>query len=226
MRNFAVIPAAGTGMRMNSKVPKQYLTISNKPILAITLDKIAKINNLQEIVVAINPKDNYFFDLPKPKNVKITAVAGGANRADSVENCLNYLKNIAHADDWIIVHDAARPLVKLKCIHNLLNSIKDSETGGILVAKVNDTIKQQTDNATKTIDRSNIFRALTPQIFRFSLLCRALKSAKNHQVTDEAQAIELLNLDYKLLVGDSSNIKITTKEDLKYAQFLLQEDVI
>ena len=71
-----------------------------------------------------------------------------------------------------------------------------------------------------------IFRALTPQIFRFSLLCRALKSAKNHQVTDEAQAIELLNLDYKLLVGDSSNIKITTKEDLKYAQFLLQEDVI
>ena len=92
MRNFAVIPAAGTGMRMNSKVPKQYLTIANKPILAITLEKIAQINNLQEIVVAINPNDNYFGNLPKPKNVKITTVEGGANRADSVENCLNYLK--------------------------------------------------------------------------------------------------------------------------------------
>ena len=201
MRNFAVVPAAGTGMRMNSKVPKQYLPISNKPILAITLEKIAQINNLQEIVVAINCNDNYFCNLPKPKNVKITAVEGGANRADSVENCLNYLKNKAHEDDWIIVHDAARPLVKLECIHKLQDFIKDSETGGILVAKVNDTLKQLTNHATKTIDRTNIFRALTPQIFRFSLLCSALKSANNHKITDEAQAIELLNLDYKLLIN-------------------------
>jgi len=223
MRCFIVVPAAGIGTRMQSLIPKQYLKIGSVGVLEATLIKLSYLK--MPIVVALSAKDMLFSKINLPDGASITTVVGGKNRRDSVLNALTSLKNIAKKDDWILVHDAARPLVKLKDLDLLVETLKNDDVGGVLAAPIIDTIKQSDnkDNVVATLDRSYLWKALTPQMFRFGMLLEAL--SKYSLATDEAQAIEKLGFVPKLVASSASNIKITSPEDLAYAEWAWSNNI-
>ena len=224
---WVVIPAAGVGKRMESDTPKQYLKLNNKTVIEHTLSVFDKHDSISEIVVSISEGDEYWatldFDLSKPLHI----AAGGKERCDSVLNGLKYLENKAAADDWILVHDAARPCLRHEDVSLLIDTLKENDVGGILAVPVRDTMKRSLDNNTikETVDRKNLWHALTPQMFRFSMLKNALESAlsNNDVITDEASAIELAGYSPLLVEGHADNIKITRPEDLVLASFFLQK---
>lgn len=224
---WVVIPAAGVGKRMESDSPKQYLKLNSKTIIEHTLSVFDKHNAISEIVVSISQGDEYWpaldFDLSKPVHV----ANGGKERCDSVLNGLKFLENKAADDDWVLVHDAARPCLRQEDITLLIDSLKEHDVGGILAVPVRDTMKRSFDNNTikETVDRENLWHALTPQMFRFSLLKNALESALNNNdiITDEASAVELSGYQPLLVEGHADNIKITRPEDLVLASFFLQK---
>ncbi len=230
MSVWAIVPAAGLGSRIGGDTPKQYLKLDGVAVLQRTIAQLSRVKNIDTCVVALNAQDDYFAKLIMPKDMPIFTVTGGANRTDSVFNALDFLKNHQDLkdDDWILVHDAARPLVKPSEIENLLKTIEDSKIGGILATPATDTIKiAEGDNLIrKTINRDKVWLALTPQVFRFKVLNEALSKAKKggFEVTDEAQAVEMLHYKPMLIRGSATNIKITYPEDLAYASFLLQQD--
>ncbi len=224
---WVIIPAAGVGMRMQSDSPKQYLKLNNKTIIEHTLAVFNEHHSISEIVVSISETDEYWrslnLDLSKPLHV----VNGGKERCDSVLNGLECLENKASDDDWVLVHDAARPCLRQEDITLLIETLKEHETGGILAVPVKDTMKRSDDrNSIKeTVERDNLWHALTPQMFRFKLLKNALKTAldNNKMVTDESSAIELAGYHPMLVEGHADNIKITRPEDLALAAFFLKE---
>jgi len=224
MSIWAIVPAAGVGSRIGGTTPKQYLKLAGLPIIQRTIHKLSQVGKINSCIVALNADDRDFVNLELPESMQIKTITGGNERVDSVFNCLEYLHTTgAKADDWVLVHDAGRPLVKLQDIENLLTKILDSDIGGILAVPASDTVKIHEDNTIKTIDRKKIWLALTPQVFRFGLLYDALKNAKRKSltITDEAQAIELMGLSPILVAGSKTNIKITYPEDLTYAKWLL-----
>ena len=155
----------------------------------------------------------------------LASAKGGKERFNSVLNALNSLAKIAKPNDWILVHDSVRPCVKKIDIEMLINEVSNHQTGGILATGVVDTIKQVTiDGKVSTIDRSKLFKAQTPQMFRYGVLKDALENAVklNHNITDESEAIENLGYSIKIVVGSSSNIKITQIDDLEQANHYLQ----
>ncbi len=215
-----VVPAAGVGSRMNSSIPKQYLSINKKAILEHTLDKLSQFSKQFPIVVVVSENDPYFNELNLSQSV--TRVAGGKERADSVLNGIEYLLE-NDICDWVLVHDAARPLVTESDIQNLIDTCFTNNLGGILASKVKDTIKQGHSTIETTVPRESLWHALTPQLFPIEMLHRALKNALKKQltITDEASAVELQGESVLLVEGRSDNIKITTPEDLRLAQALL-----
>ena len=155
----------------------------------------------------------------------LASAKGGRERFNSVLNALNSLAKIAKPNDWILVHDSVRPCVKKIDIEMLINEVSNHQTGGILATGVVDTIKQVAINGkVSTIDRSKLFKAQTPQMFRYGVLKDALENAVklNHNITDESEAIENLGYSIKIVVGSSSNIKITQIDDLEQANHYLQ----
>ena len=155
----------------------------------------------------------------------LASAKGGRERFHSVLNALNSLAKIAKPNDWILVHDSVRPCVKKIDIEMLINEVSNHQTGGILATGVVDTIKQVAiDGKVSTIDRSKLFKAQTPQMFRYGVLKDALENAVklNHNITDESEAIENLGYSIKIVVGSSSNIKITQIDDLEQANHYLQ----
>lgn len=222
---WAVVPAAGAGRRMGSEIPKQYLTIAGRSVLEITLHKLARLS-LAGICVALAADDDRFAtEVTPPENTHV--LLGGAERADSVLNALNWLMTRGCADDWALVHDAARPCVRVENIQALIAQALPSRRGGLLAVPVADTLKRQSGDAVATVDRSNLWHAHTPQLFPVGLLHQALHRAKAHglAVTDEASAVEMLGF-HPLLVTDSrDNIKITRPEDLALAAFILDRQV-
>jgi 2-C-methyl-D-erythritol 4-phosphate cytidylyltransferase len=222
---FLIIPAAGIGMRMKSKIPKQYLILENKlSILDQTLQTLLSIKKIKSCIVAINKNDNQFIKSKFYNHHKLSTVIGGKQRFYSVINALNSLKSIANNKDWILVHDAVRPCIKTSEVNKLITQLKNHKTGGILATIATDTIKQKNKNTIKTINRDNIWYAQTPQMYRFDILLKALENAvaKNLKITDESQAIETLGLETELVSASKNNIKITNKEDLKLANFYLK----
>ena len=225
---WVVIPAAGVGKRMASDTPKQYLKLNNKTIIEHTLAVFDKHDSVSEIVVSISEGDEYWaalnFNLSKPLHV----AAGGKERCDSVLNGLKYLENKAADNDWVLVHDAARPCLRHDDVTLLIDSLKEHDVGGILAVPVRDTMKRSLyDNNTikETVEREDLWHALTPQMFRFSMLKNALESAlsNNDVITDEASALELAGYSPLLIEGHADNIKITRPEDLVLASFFLQQ---
>jgi 2-C-methyl-D-erythritol 4-phosphate cytidylyltransferase len=214
----AIIPAAGIGLRMKKNIPKQYIKIYNKTILEWSLQNIIQNTDIKKIIVAINKNDTYFEKLNIIKNDKIKTCYGGMTRSQSVSNALNLESN----SEYILVHDAVRPLLTLQDLKSLIRAAKESKTGAILAKPVTDTIKKvkNNNNIIKTIKRDNLWHALTPQMFPTILLKKALKTAQlqKKQLTDEASAIENLNLYVKCVEGQTDNIKITTMEDLEYVK--------
>ena len=222
---WAVVPAAGVGKRMNADRPKQYLELAGKTVIEHTLLRLLSAEVFTAVAVAISEEDPYWPDLDVSAHKKIITAAGGKERADSVLSALKAIRTVASDDDWVLVHDAARPCITTIDIHHLIDSLKTDEIGGILALSSHDTLKSvQADNIiVGTLDRSHIWRALTPQMFRYGLLKNALEVAEgNAAITDEASALELQGMQPKIVEGRPDNIKITRPEDLALAQFYME----
>ncbi len=224
-RFWAVVPAAGVGSRMAASCPKQYLQLAGKKVIEQTLSTLLSEERLETVVVAISADDGYWKSVEKKLPSRVQTAEGGKERADSVLSGLRLLSEQADDDDWVLVHDAARPCVSRNEICRLIDQLQDDSVGGILALPLHDTLKQAGNGLIeKTIDRQKIWRALTPQLFRFGLLKKALESAleTGAAVTDEASAIELFGYNPKLVEGEPENIKITRPADLSLAAFYLE----
>jgi len=218
---WAVVPAAGVGKRMQADKPKQYLPLAGKTVIEQTLTRLLQANVFSAIAVAISKEDPYWPELASSRHKKIITANGGQERADSVLSALQSLNQQAAETDWVLVHDAARPCLTVADIHLLINTLKDERVGGILALSSHDTLKKvDQQQIIETIDRTTIWRALTPQMFRYGLLKQALEKTKgNPVVTDEASAIEIQGLQARIVEGRADNIKITRPEDLALAEF-------
>jgi len=224
-RYWAVVPAAGIGTRMGADRPKQYLSLLGRTVLEHTLHKLLAVSAIEGIVVCVGKNDLYWPQLGLP--ARIFHVTGGAERSDSVRNGLAYLQSIGGKDDdWVLVHDAARPCVRPADIEHLIQVVKHHPVGGLLATPVRDTLKKADSqkNVVATVQRTHLWHALTPQMFRISTLHQALTHILTHRisVTDDAQAVECLGHAPLLVEGHSDNIKITHPQDLAQATRYLQ----
>ncbi|WP_353570757.1 2-C-methyl-D-erythritol 4-phosphate cytidylyltransferase [Candidatus Albibeggiatoa sp. nov. BB20] len=227
MNNYwAVVPAAGVGKRMGSDCPKQYLSLQAKPIIQHTLERLAA-TQVKGIVIALSATDPYWDELQLDLPVPLIRVEGGAERFHSVLNGLRHLQQHAQPDDWVLVHDAARPCVRVEDIQHLMHSLAEHPVGGLLALPVRDTMKRSDhDNViTETVSREQLWHALTPQMFRLQALTEALEAvlAQQKMVTDDAQAIELMGQQPVLIAGHADNIKVTHPQDLQLAALFLTQ---
>ncbi len=222
---WAVVPAAGVGKRMQADRPKQYLPLAGKTVLEQTLTRLFQADVFSAISVAISKEDPYWPELSCSTDEKIIIAPGGKERADSVLSALKSLREQASDDDWVLVHDAARPCLTCSDIHLLINTLKMDSVGGILALSSHDTLKKvEGVKIMQTIDRSLIWKALTPQMFRYGMLKQALEQAiGNPTITNEASALEMQGLHPKIVEGRPDNIKITRPEDLALAQFYMEQ---
>ncbi|MDC9728108.1 MAG: 2-C-methyl-D-erythritol 4-phosphate cytidylyltransferase [Methyloprofundus sp.] len=224
---WGIVPAAGVGKRMQADRPKQYLELNQRTVIEQTLTRLLQVEKLTGVVVAISKEDPYWPNLEVSKNPRIHTAPGGKERADSVLSALKSITNLADENDWVLVHDAARPCITADDVENLINQLKDHAVGGILGLASHDTLKSVNDELAivDTVDRSTIWRALTPQMFRYGELKQALEEAadKGWVVTDDASALELQGKQPKMIAGRSDNLKITRPEDLALAQFYLEQ---
>ena len=218
-----IIPAAGSGSRMNTEIPKQYMQLLGKPLITHTLAVFMTCPRISSIVVVLSPDDVSRPDelLATPKiQVKY---CGGVTRAASVLNGLQAMQESVDADDWILVHDAARPCLSAALLDRLLDTLENDAVGGLLAIPMADTLKRADANqrVAQTESRDNLWLAQTPQMFRSDLLKRALQAA-NAAPTDEAQAVEALGFKPRLVPGEAANLKVTYPQDLLLAQAILQ----
>ena len=227
---WVIMPAAGAGLRMGQNTPKQYLKLLGKTVLEYSVDFFCNYQEIKGVVVVLSDGDPYWPETGLANHKKINVTQGGVERCHSVQNGLHYLRTIANPDDWVLVHDAARPCIQKSDIDKLITSLKDNPIGGILAFPVKDTMKRgdQHGNVIDTVNRQGLWHALTPQMFRFSLLDSAIDNAlsQNIIVTDEAQAIELYGKQPILVEGSVKNIKITNPGDLKIAELYISEQEI
>lgn len=223
VKYWVVIPAAGSGSRMQRDIPKQYLEVLGKTIIEHTLEVFIESRHVQNVMICLPESDQIFKHLAVAKSPKVDVAKGGTSRAQSVFNGLLALD--AADDDWVLVHDAARPCFNEALLNYLIAQLADDEVGGIMAVRAKDTLKlSDPDNRINiTVDRSTIWQAQTPQMFRFHLLKRALGLALSQSVdiTDEASALEWAGYQPMLVEGDARNIKVTTPEDLELVEFLL-----
>lgn len=221
---WIVVPAAGTGKRFGSVIPKQYQTLAGQTVIEHTLERLLAVN-AGVIVVAVHPNDSHWSRLSVFEHPRIRTVHGGAERADSVRLALECLSREAHADDWVLVHDVARPCVRVAEIRHLIDSLVDHPVGGLLAVPASDTVKRVEQDGTivATEDRSTLWLAQTPQMFRYGLLSWSLKTAARQQwqPTDESQAVERLGHRPRVVEGSRDNIKITRREDLAIAEAIM-----
>jgi len=225
-KTWCVVPAAGIGSRMQQERPKQYLPFRSATILDMTLSRLLASQRFEKIVVCLKRGDPYWTSSEYASDERIIVADGGDERADSVLNGIQAVKAYAGPSDWVLVHDAARPCVRLVDIEQLINTASNQQQGAILAVPIHDTIKYVSAGvALKTLDRTSLWRALTPQIFRLDDLEQALLTAKlnSMQVTDEASAIEQLNKAVMIVEGRADNIKITCPDDLVLADFYMQQ---
>lgn len=226
-RYWAVIPAAGAGTRMAVDTPKQYLRLNGKYLLEYSLLRFCNHESVERVIVALAKDDPYWESVELSSNTKITTVVGGEERCHSVLNGLRVLESMAAPDDWVLVHDAARPCLRREDIDHLMSSLTNHPAGGILAIPVRDTMKRSgnRNEISETIDRNGLWHALTPQMFRLKVLITAIERAlaNNRLVTDEAQAVEMTGLQPLLVAGHSDNIKVTQPEDLPLAGFFISQ---
>ena len=224
MTFWAILPAAGLGRRMESSVPKQYLTLAGKPVIQHSIEKLLQVDGLAGLVVALHPEDSQFSKLDIPKE-KIILATGGETRQQSVLNGLQAISEQAEANDWVLVHDAVRPCVLVNDIECLLGSVANHAVGGLLATPQDNTLKiaNLAGQVEKTVDRSQYWQALTPQVFRYAVLLEAIGDAVSGKlaITDEASALEAKGYSPLLVNGDRNNIKLTRESDLLLAEAIL-----
>ncbi len=218
----AIVVAAGVGSRMGDKSPKQYKKIGTKTMLELSVEALAAEPRIKRIVVVVSPSDLLAQHLKfEDPSVKIARV-GGLTRASSVLNGLGF--SAFTSNDWVLVHDAARPCLLTSDVSKLIDSCLEENTGGLLAVPVNDTLKMENENGTvlKTVDRKGLWAAQTPQMFRAFDLINALEKAGD-SVTDESSAIELAGLPALLVEGSTTNIKVTRPNDLWLAEAIFEK---
>jgi 2-C-methyl-D-erythritol 4-phosphate cytidylyltransferase len=218
---WAVIPAAGVGSRMRADRPKQYLSLGGRSILEYTLRCFLDHPQLLRLVVSLAADDPYWPQLPCAQDPRIQRADGGTERVDSVFNALLRLEELgAQANDWVLVHDAARPNLARADLDNLLGALADDPVGGLLAVPARDTLKRAGEDGRvrETIDRSVIWQAYTPQMFRLGALQHALADARvaGVAITDEASAMEWAGQAPRLIEGRADNLKVTRPEDLQW----------
>ena len=219
---FALVPAAGGGARMAADMPKQYLSLAGRPMIRHTLAVLCAVQRIQRVFVVLSPEDQVWADTDdQDLTPKLSVLrCGGATRAESVANGLRAMRERVAADDWVLVHDAARACVTPDLINRLIDDVADDDVGGLLAVPVADTLKRAADGrVAATVARDGLWQAQTPQMFRYELLVRALAAAP--AVTDEAGAIEALGLMPKLVAADATNLKVTYPLDLQLAEWIL-----
>lgn len=218
---WAIIPAAGSGTRMNTDIPKQYLVVQGKTILEHTLTAFLNSDLIYKIVVAVAKDDVYWPEIQRGlDHSKIMTVMGGEERVHSVAQGLVAISDIADVNDGVLVHDAVRPCIDVMVISNLIKALENHAVGGLLGIPVRDTLKKVNQNSAviETVPREQVWQAQTPQLFRYGLLKKAISEGRagNSPITDEASAIEYLGLQPLMVLGSGNNIKITFPEDLVF----------
>lgn len=225
-RHFALIPAAGVGARMGADCPKQYLPLAGKLMMMHVLDTFASSPLIEHTFVVVSAEDGYIRDalasaghLEKRVSVLFN---GGETRHQSVLNGLKAVREQVNDDDWILVHDAARPGLTLELLERLVSALREDAVGGLLALPVVDTLKRSDGfgRVVQTVAREALWAAQTPQMFRYALLRRALEQAA--AVTDEASAVEALGLRPRLVEGSPRNFKVTLPHDVSLAELYLK----
>lgn len=223
-RHYAIVPAAGSGSRFGSEKPKQYLDLLGRPLIFHTLKALTACPDIERVWVVLAPDDPWWprFNWSELGAKLETVRCGGATRAESVSNGLRAAAMVAADDDWILVHDAARPCLSAAMLDALFDELADDPVGGILAVPVADTIKRADaeQRVAATEPRDGLWQAQTPQMFRYGQLEKSLKNEL--AVTDEAGAIEAMGLKPKLVRGDSTNLKVTYPADLALAAMILR----
>ncbi|KUM02598.1 2-C-methyl-D-erythritol 4-phosphate cytidylyltransferase [Chromobacterium subtsugae] len=220
-RYIALVPAAGSGSRFGAASPKQYLQLNGKPLMWHTLATLAAVSAIDEVAVVISPQDEWFddfaWDLPKLRVCRV----GGASRAESVGNGLAALG--CDADDWVLVHDAARCCLSVAAVERLIATLSGHQVGGLLALPVPDTVKRADSegHVGATVPRNGLWLAQTPQMFRAGVLEKALREQPADDITDEASAVERAGLKPLLVEGDAQNFKVTYPRDLALARAIL-----
>jgi 2-C-methyl-D-erythritol 4-phosphate cytidylyltransferase len=225
LRRYGLIPAAGTGMRFGSDIPKQYADIAGVPLLRRTIDSLNDAIVLEAIFIVLAPGDGlYAAKIGKVRGVE-TLYCGGTTRAESVRNGLAAIGGRVKAEDWVLVHDAVRPCVDVTTLNRLLHELESEPVGGLLAIPLADTLKRAESGAglraVSTEARDGLWCAQTPQMFRYAILQHAFRQADLAKVTDEAQAVEALGVKPRLVQGSPANIKVTYAEDIALAEAIL-----
>ncbi|MEI2676477.1 MAG: 2-C-methyl-D-erythritol 4-phosphate cytidylyltransferase [Burkholderiaceae bacterium] len=224
-RLYALVPCAGHGERAGTAGPKQYEALANSTVVGHTLAALSQVSRLHRILVVLSPTDAQF-EVRVPGFDGWIARCGGATRADSVAAGLQELSDRgASATDWVLVHDAARCLIRAQWVDALIDACLGDAVGGLLALPVADTLKrEEAARVSATVDRARIWQAQTPQMFRLGLLSEALTSANQRgiPVTDEASAIEAMGHAPLLVRGDLENFKVTFPPDFELAERLLR----
>ncbi len=220
---FGLIPAAGAGERMGSAKPKQYLELLGRPMLYHSVKALLADARIDTVFVVLAPADHEFKQHPWEEFGERLAplYCGGATRHDSVLNGLVAASSTVEADDWMLVHDAARPCLAPQELRRLLDALATDEVGGILGVPVADTLKRAdaSGRIQATVPREQLWQAQTPQMFRHGLLLQAL--GRTAKLSDEAGAVEAMGLQPKLVQGAATNLKVTYAEDLQLAKTIL-----
>ena len=223
-RYFAIVPAAGSGSRFGAEKPKQYLSLLGRPMIFHTLAALVACPQIDRVWVVLSPDDDYWqqYDWSELGSKLETVRCGGETRAVSVTNGLQAAAMMAADDDWVLVHDAARPCLSAEMLAALFSDLADDPVGGILAVPVADTLKRADaeQRVAATEPRDGLWQAQTPQMFRYARLLEAL----NHcaEVTDEAGAIEARGLKPRLVRSDATNLKVTYPADLALAAMILR----
>jgi 2-C-methyl-D-erythritol 4-phosphate cytidylyltransferase len=225
-RRWAVVVAAGRGERFGGSTPKQYAALLGRPALSWSLATLLSSPRVDGVVVALARGDRRWKRLAESRNPRVRACVGGDRREASVANALAALEPQASDGDWVIVHDAARPCLRREDLDALIAATRSDPVGGLLAVPVQDTLKVDDGNgrSVRTAERAGLWRALTPQMFRYGLLRRALALSieRERSVTDEASAVEALGLRPLLVPGRTDNIKLTTPADRVLAEAILR----
>ncbi len=223
---WAIVPAAGVGARFSDGHPKQFHQLRGKTVAQYTLQKLLSIEQIQRLICPCDLSSKYWSKVSATKDLRVEMVTGGKSRAQSVMNGMRVLQNYAKADDWVLVHDIARPCITVSDINHLISELKNNVVGGLLVKRVDETLKMVglENRVLKTPDREQYRVAQTPQMFRYKILLDALLLAgsKNISPTDEASAVEAMGKDVLMIEGRNDNIKITHQSDLMIAETILQ----
>ncbi|BAU48579.1 2-C-methyl-D-erythritol 4-phosphate cytidylyltransferase [Sulfurifustis variabilis] len=225
---WGLVPAAGTGTRMKAALPKQYLPLLGRPVILHTLERLCGYARLQGVLVGISRDDVHWEKMRPVIFPRLMGTSeGGATRAATVLNALIVLAKTAREDDWVLVHDAVRPCIRHSDLDKLIDAVSADGEGGLLAMPLTDTVKRADaeGRVIETVPRQNLWRALTPQMFRLGSLRDALKRAlaDGVEVTDEAAAMERVGARPKVIEGRADNIKITLPADLVLAELYLKQ---